>query len=387
MKKFLLTLAVAVSALTANAQDEGGFYGNKFFDNCFIGVNGGVGAGTTHNAIFKNTNWNAGLRLGKFFSPIFGFGIEGNLYFNNRHGSYVNPQGGNNLSGGNTVHYSNVGFFGMINLMNAVGNYLGEPRKFEIFFVPGFSWGHNFGNNPTPEGTKMNTLNNKLAFDFAYNFGKFQEWQLYLEPSINYCIAGVDHENDDHSNKIVKYNINNSFLQLNLGLVYKFKTSNGAHNFMLVEACDPMELDALNNAVNDLRAKDSANVKTIANLEKETASNTGIGFQIAINYGSRDEIVRAVRKAAQKVKDSGLNPEDITEAMISDELDTAGIPDPDLLIRTGGEQRISNFLLWQTAYSELYFCDAAWPDFNKAELEKAVDAFNNRERRYGGLIS
>ena len=113
---------------------------------------------------------------------------------------------------------------------------------------------------------------------------------------------------------------------------------------------------------------------SIANLEKETASNTGIGFQIAINYGSRDEMVRAVQAAAQKVKDGEIRPEDIT-------------PDPDLLIRTGGEQRISNFLLWQTAYSELYFCDAAWPDFNKNELEKAVDAFNNRERRYGGLIS
>ena len=139
--------------------------------------------------------------------------------------------------------------------------------------------------------------------------------------------------------------------------------------------------------IGDKSRLDSDLQASIANLEKETASNTGIGFQIAINYGSRDEIVRAVRKAAQKVKDSGLNPEDITEAMISDELDTAGIPDPDLLIRTGGEERISNFLLWQTAYSELYFCDAAWPDFNKAELEKAVDAFNNRERRYGGLIS
>ena len=139
--------------------------------------------------------------------------------------------------------------------------------------------------------------------------------------------------------------------------------------------------------IGDKSRLDSDLQASIANLEKETASNTGIGFQIAINYGSRDEIVRAVRKAAQKVKDSGLNPEDITEAMISDELDTAGIPDPDLLIRTGEEQRISNFLLWQTAYSELYFCDAAWPDFNKAELEKAVDAFNNRERRYGGLIS
>ena len=126
---------------------------------------------------------------------------------------------------------------------------------------------------------------------------------------------------------------------------------------------------------------------SIANLEKETASNTGIGFQIAINYGSRDEIVRAVQAAAQKVSSGELRPEDITEAAISDSLDTAGIPDPDLLIRTGGEQRISNFLLWQTAYSELYFCDAAWPDFNKNELEKAVDAYNNRERRYGGLIS
>lgn len=139
--------------------------------------------------------------------------------------------------------------------------------------------------------------------------------------------------------------------------------------------------------IGDKSRLDSDLQASIANLEKETASNTGIGFQIAINYGSRDEIVRAVRKAAMKVKETELNPEDITEDMISDELDTCGIPDPDLLIRTGGEERISNFLLWQTAYSELYFCDAAWPDFNKAELEKAVDAFNNRERRYGGLIS
>ena len=139
--------------------------------------------------------------------------------------------------------------------------------------------------------------------------------------------------------------------------------------------------------IGDKSRLDSDLQASIANLEKETASNTGIGFQIAINYGSRDESVRALRKAAQRVKDSELNPEDITEDLISDGLDTAGIPDPDLLIRTGGEERISNFLLWQTAYSELYFCDAAWPDFNKAELEKAVDAFNNRERRYGGLIS
>ena len=126
---------------------------------------------------------------------------------------------------------------------------------------------------------------------------------------------------------------------------------------------------------------------SIANLEKETETNTGISFQIAINYGSRDEIVRAVRSAAERVRNGELDPSDITEELISDSLDTYGIPDLALLIRTGGEQRISNFLLWQTAYAELYFSEVAWPDFSKAELEKAVDAFNHRERRYGGLMS
>lgn len=126
--------------------------------------------------------------------------------------------------------------------------------------------------------------------------------------------------------------------------------------------------------------------KSIANLEESTKENTGIGFQIAINYGARDEMRRAVQKLARKVQDGVLAPEDITEDAISQELDTAGIPDPDLLIRTCGEERLSNFLMWQLSYSELYFTDAAWPDFTKEELEKAIDAYNHRERRFGGLI-
>ena len=124
---------------------------------------------------------------------------------------------------------------------------------------------------------------------------------------------------------------------------------------------------------------------SIRTLEEATKNNTGIGFQIAINYGSRDEIARAVRKIAQKTAAGELRPEDITEETISDALHTAGIPNPDLLIRTCGEERLSNFLMWQLSYSEMYFTDTAWPDFTKEELEKAVDAYNHRERRFGGL--
>lgn len=134
------------------------------------------------------------------------------------------------------------------------------------------------------------------------------------------------------------------------------------------------------------RTKLSADiVKSIENLERDTSGNTGLNFQIAINYGGRDEIRRAVGRLAKKVSDGEISAEEITEEIISKELDTADIPDPDLLIRTCGEQRISNFLLWQLAYTEFYFTPVPWPDFNREELEKAIDAYNGRERRFGGL--
>lgn len=123
----------------------------------------------------------------------------------------------------------------------------------------------------------------------------------------------------------------------------------------------------------------------IAELEEATKENDGLHFQIAINYGGRDEIRRAVQKIAKEVRDGALLPEEITEETISDHLDTCGIPEPDLLIRTCGEQRISNFLLWQLAYTEFYFTQAAWPDFDESELNKAIEAYNTRDRRYGGV--
>ena len=121
----------------------------------------------------------------------------------------------------------------------------------------------------------------------------------------------------------------------------------------------------------------------IEELEKATANNDGLHFQIAINYGGRDEIRRAVMKVAEQVKCGELSAEEITEDTIGQQLDTAGLPDPDLLIRTCNEQRISNFLLWQLAYTEFYFTEVAWPDFSKEELIKAVEAYNKRDRKYG----
>ncbi|MDE7198554.1 MAG: isoprenyl transferase [Lachnospiraceae bacterium] len=123
--------------------------------------------------------------------------------------------------------------------------------------------------------------------------------------------------------------------------------------------------------------------RRIGELEEATKDNTGLHFQIAINYGGRDEIVRAAKKLAMQVQEGTLRPEDITQERFDQTLDTAGIPEPDLLIRTCDEQRISNFLLWQLAYTEFYFTPVAWPDFSKEELEKAVAAYNKRDRRYG----
>ena len=121
----------------------------------------------------------------------------------------------------------------------------------------------------------------------------------------------------------------------------------------------------------------------IEELEKATENNDGLHFQIALNYGGRDEIVRATKLLAMKVKNGEMNPEDITEDLLSDCLDTRKIPEPDLLIRTCNEQRISNFLLWQLAYTEFYFTPVAWPDFSKEELTKAIEAYNKRDRKYG----
>ena len=137
-------------------------------------------------------------------------------------------------------------------------------------------------------------------------------------------------------------------------------------------------------SIGDRTAFDPDLVDGLNMLESVTKDNTGMTFVLALNYGSRDEITRGVRKLAGRVAAGEIAPEDITEQTISGCLDTAGIPDPDLMIRTSGEQRLSNYLLWQLAYAELYFTDVYWPDFHREHLVEAIEAFNKRNRRFGG---
>lgn len=122
---------------------------------------------------------------------------------------------------------------------------------------------------------------------------------------------------------------------------------------------------------------------SIAYVEDHTKKYDRVTLTLAINYGGRDELTRAVRKIAGKVKEGNVAPEDITPSTISESLDAPDIPDPDLLIRTCGEQRISNFLLWQLAYSEFYFTDRAWPEFGAEELRLAIESYSERDRRFG----
>jgi undecaprenyl diphosphate synthase len=137
--------------------------------------------------------------------------------------------------------------------------------------------------------------------------------------------------------------------------------------------------------IGDISRLDEKFQKNIRDLEAASAAYQGLNLQIAINYGSRDEMIRAMKKMYSDCKEGKLEIEDLNETKFSSYLDTADIPDPDLLIRTSGEQRLSNYLLWQLAYSEFYFTETPWPDFKEMELKRAVEAYSSRDRRYGGI--
>ena len=180
--------------------------------------------------------------------------------------------------------------------------------------------------------------------------------------------------------------------------VYAFSTENWARPKEEIDALMKILRGYLKDAVkqcteNNMRVRIIGDVSAlpediqtaIAHLEEVSTGYTGLQFQIALNYGGRDEVLRAVKKAANALQEEGKSIEEMTMEDISGFLDTADIPDPDLIIRTSGEQRLSNFLLWQSAYAELYFTDILWPDFDKKALEDAILYYGSRKRRFGGL--
>ncbi|MBO4627789.1 MAG: isoprenyl transferase [Lachnospiraceae bacterium] len=188
----------------------------------------------------------------------------------------------------------------------------------------------------------------------------------------------------------------------NLGIeyltVYAFSTENWARPKDEVDALmkllrkymkDSIARSSKNNmrvrVIGDISALDEDLQESIRKLEEVSAVNTGLQFQVAINYGGRDEILRAARAFAADCEAGKKKASDLTEEIFYSYFDTAGIPYPDLMIRTSGEMRTSNFLPWQLAYTEFYFTDVLWPDFNKKELQKAIEYYQGRDRRFGGV--
>lgn len=149
------------------------------------------------------------------------------------------------------------------------------------------------------------------------------------------------------------------------------------------ETPDMMKKNVRLTAIGDLSRLREDAYNTLQECIDTTSANTGTTLVLALSYSSRWEITRAARQLAQEVLEQKINPNDITEAMVSDHLTTKNIPDPDLLIRTGGEKRISNFLLWQLSYAEFFFTDVFWPDFREEELYEAILYYQQRERRFG----
>lgn len=146
-----------------------------------------------------------------------------------------------------------------------------------------------------------------------------------------------------------------------------------------------MKNDLRMRVIGDRSVLSESFIKTIDELEITTRDNKGLTVLVALNYGSRDELTRVLKGLVSDAASGKISADDIDEETISSRLDTSDVPDPELLIRTGGEQRLSNYLLWQLAYAEFYFTEVTWPDFDKNELKKAIDYYMHVDRRFGGL--
>lgn len=257
MKKLVLFFAAAMMAVSVSAQTV---KESKTFDNFYIGINGGVATKMTPptGGWLNKLNPNAGLRIGRYFTPVFGMAVESNAYFSNK------PYTSNKT----VVRGINTSLLGTVNFANWFGGYPGEPRCFEVIGLYGLGWGHTFDHEVLPKA--VNVLTSKAGLDLAFNLGANKAWQFYVEPAVIWALNGAGYEG-------VKYNVNRAAFQLNAGIVYKLGNSNGSHNFVIAPGRDQAEIDALNAQINALRdelARKPKEVEVIKEVLKEVPTTT-----------------------------------------------------------------------------------------------------------------
>lgn len=240
----------AVTAFTASVSAQT-VTESKLLDNMYVGINGGVATKTTGHSWMRDLNSNAGLRIGRNITPVFGIAVESNVYFSNKPAESV----------GTVVRMMNTSALGTVNLNNLLGGYKGEPRSFEISALYGLGWGHVFGNSSKTD--HRNALTSKAALDFAFNLGEARAWQVYVEPAMIWAL------NDFPGSNKCQYNIDHSGFQLNAGIIYKFKNSNGTHNFAVADLHNQSEIDGLNAKINDLRSDVNDRDAMIAAKERQ----------------------------------------------------------------------------------------------------------------------
>ena len=317
MKKLVLMLAAASMAASVSAQTVAE---SKTFDNIYVGINGGVATKTTGHKWLSDLDPNAGLRIGRYFTPVFGLAIEGNAYFSNK------PWG----STGTVVRATNASLLGTVNLSNWFGGYKGEPRTFEVSALYGLGWMHIFTSNKAFKDAtenQRNRMTSKAALDFAFNFGSAKQFQFYVEPSINFAFLGQSKNKElvatgnalnpvalaDHQEYGYKaasqagqpaYNINNSFVQLNAGLVYKFANSNGTHNFTIVTPRDQAEIDALNAQINELRNRKPEVITKEVVKEVPAIKELSVSDLVFVTFAQgKSNLTREAKAALNNVKE------------------------------------------------------------------------------------
>ena len=260
MRRWMLMLAVAaMSVMSANAQKA--LEDSKTFDNWYIGILGGANSKLTHNDdFFGNINPHTGLRVGRYWTPVVGWVVEGDVFFRDK---------AFNGSAQDYVKALNVDFLGTLNLSNWFGGYKGTPRVCELVAIGGLGWNHIFKS----KAAHKNDLISKVGLDLMFNLGQSRAWQIYLEPAVNFNLTTTDP---------VRYNVNNAALQVSLGINYKFGNSNGTHNFKYARLRDQGEIDDLNARINELRDENdkkdvriARDIRRIAELEDslEAAKN------------------------------------------------------------------------------------------------------------------